>query len=42
VDHNAPAAQLIDAGLTARDIVNHALQALGTESDHDLVAIPAQ
>jgi 1-deoxy-D-xylulose-5-phosphate synthase len=42
IDHNSPAAQLIDAGLTARDIVNHALQALGSESGLDLVAIPAQ
>jgi 1-deoxy-D-xylulose-5-phosphate synthase len=42
VDHNSPAAQLIDAGLTAHDIVTHALAALGIESLHDLVAIPAQ
>jgi 1-deoxy-D-xylulose-5-phosphate synthase len=42
IDHNAPAAQLIDAGLTVADIVNHALAALGSESLHDLVAIPAQ
>jgi 1-deoxy-D-xylulose-5-phosphate synthase len=42
VDHNAPAAQLIDAGLTAHDIVTHAISALGIESLHDLVAIPAQ
>jgi len=41
-DHNSPAAQLIDAGLTAHDIVTHALAALGIESLHDLVAIPAQ
>lgn len=28
IDHNTPAAQLIEAGLTANDIVNHALNAL--------------
>jgi 1-deoxy-D-xylulose-5-phosphate synthase len=42
VDHNSPAAQLIDAGLTAKDIVNHALTALGSETIEGLVAIPAQ
>jgi len=42
IDHNTPAAQLVDAGLTARDIVNHALAALGSEAIHGLVAIPAQ
>jgi 1-deoxy-D-xylulose-5-phosphate synthase len=42
VDHNTPAAQLVDAGLTARDIVNHALTALGSDMIHGLVAIPAQ
>ncbi len=42
IDHNAPAAQLIDAGLTARDIVQHALSALGSGASHGLVAIPAQ
>jgi 1-deoxy-D-xylulose-5-phosphate synthase len=42
IDHNTPAAQLVDAGLTARDIVNHALTALGSETLHGLVAIPAQ
>jgi 1-deoxy-D-xylulose-5-phosphate synthase len=42
IDHNTPAAQLVDAGLTARDIVNNALAALGSGSLHDLVAIPAQ
>ena len=34
IDHNTPAAQLIDAGLTAHDIVSHALAALGSESRH--------
>jgi 1-deoxy-D-xylulose-5-phosphate synthase len=42
IDHNSPAAQLIDAGLTARDIVQHALAALGSGASHGLVAIPAQ
>ena len=42
IDHNTPAAQLIDAGLTANDIVRHVIAALGIESIHDLVAIPAQ
>jgi 1-deoxy-D-xylulose-5-phosphate synthase len=42
IDHNAPLAQLIDAGLTARDIVNHALAALGSDTLEGLVAIPAQ
>jgi 1-deoxy-D-xylulose-5-phosphate synthase len=42
IDHNSPAAQLIDAGLTARDIVNNALVALGSDTRDDLVAIPAQ
>ncbi|NNM55586.1 1-deoxy-D-xylulose-5-phosphate synthase [Acidocella sp.] len=42
IDHNAPAAQLIDAGLTTADIVAHAIAALGAETHHDLVAIPAQ
>jgi 1-deoxy-D-xylulose-5-phosphate synthase len=42
IDHNTPAAQAIDAGLTARDIVNNALAALGSETRDDFVAIPAQ
>jgi 1-deoxy-D-xylulose-5-phosphate synthase len=42
IDHNAPAAQLVDAGLTARDIVGHALAALGSGTLDGLVAIPAQ
>jgi 1-deoxy-D-xylulose-5-phosphate synthase len=42
IDHNAPAAQLVDAGLTARHIVDHALAALGSDAGHGLVAIPAQ
>ncbi|MEE3502018.1 1-deoxy-D-xylulose-5-phosphate synthase [Acidiphilium acidophilum] len=46
IDHNTPAAQLIDAGLTAKDIVAHALSALGRTENagkgHSSVAIPAQ
>jgi 1-deoxy-D-xylulose-5-phosphate synthase len=46
IDHNTPAAQLIDAGLTAKDIVANALAALGrsnqAEKGHGPVAIPAQ
>jgi 1-deoxy-D-xylulose-5-phosphate synthase len=46
IDHNSPAGQLIDAGLTAKDIVNNALAAIGAGakagSGPDLVAIPAQ
>jgi len=46
IDHNTPAAQLIDAGLTAKDIVAHALAALGRTENagkgHSSVAIPAQ
>jgi 1-deoxy-D-xylulose-5-phosphate synthase len=42
IDHNAPAVQLIDAGLTAKDIVTHALTALGADVAAGFVAIPAQ
>ena len=42
IEHNSPAAQWIDAGLTTKDIVAHALQALGGSLNHDLAAIPAQ
>ena len=42
VDHNTPAGQLIDAGLTTHDIVQHVMMALGSESLQDLAAIPAQ
>ena len=46
IDHNSPAGQLIDAGLTAKDIVAHALGALGRgavpENSHGSVAIPAR
>ncbi|HVE20847.1 MAG TPA: 1-deoxy-D-xylulose-5-phosphate synthase [Acidocella sp.] len=42
VDHNTPAGQLIDAGLTTHDIVQHVMMALGSDSLQDLAAIPAQ
>ncbi|HQT74021.1 MAG TPA: 1-deoxy-D-xylulose-5-phosphate synthase [Acidiphilium sp.] len=46
IDHNTPAAQLIDAGLTAKDIVAHALGALGRgavpKNAQGSVAIPAR
>ncbi|WBO60106.1 MULTISPECIES: 1-deoxy-D-xylulose-5-phosphate synthase [Acidocella] len=42
IDHNSPAAQMIEAGLTAQDIATHALTALGLQSFHDFVAMPAQ
>ena len=42
IDHNTPAAQMIDAGMTASHIVTHAISALGIESLHDVIAIPAQ
>jgi 1-deoxy-D-xylulose-5-phosphate synthase len=42
IDHNTPAAQWVDAGLTTRDIVNHALKALGSDARNAAVAIPAQ
>jgi 1-deoxy-D-xylulose-5-phosphate synthase len=42
IDHNTPVAQLIDAGLTATHIVTHAMLALGIETLHDAIAIPAQ
>ncbi|WP_297371175.1 1-deoxy-D-xylulose-5-phosphate synthase [Acidocella sp.] len=42
IDHNTPAAQLIDAGLTAKHIVTHALTALGVDLAPGFVAIPAQ
>jgi 1-deoxy-D-xylulose-5-phosphate synthase len=42
IDHNTPAAQWVDAALTARDIVSHALAALGSGARDEAVAIPAQ
>lgn len=42
IDHNTPAAQLVEAGLTVKDIVNNAIMALGVPLHHDFVAVPAQ
>ena len=42
IDHNTPAAQLIDAGLTASHIVTNAIAALGLDAHLGIVAIPAQ
>lgn len=42
IDHNSPAAQLIEAGLTAQHVVNHAMNAVGIQTFHDFVAVPAQ
>ena len=42
IDHGTPAGQLVDAGLTTHDIVQHVMMALRSESLHDLTAIPAQ
>ncbi len=42
IDHNTPAVQLIEAGLSAQHIVTHALSALGVQSLHDFAAVPAQ
>ncbi len=42
IDHNTPAAQLIAAGLTAKDIVSFALIALDAEHRSNFVAVPAQ
>lgn len=42
IDHNTPAAQLIEAGLTVKDIVNNAIMALGVQPHHDFVAVTAQ
>ncbi|MGI4952962.1 MAG: 1-deoxy-D-xylulose-5-phosphate synthase [Janthinobacterium lividum] len=42
IDHNAPAAQIIEAGLGAKDIVATALAALGHDTGKTLVAVPAR
>ena len=42
IDHNAPSVQLDEAGLTAQHIVGHAMAAIGIQSFHNFVAIPAQ
>ena len=42
IDHNNPAAQIIEAGVGAKDIVAAALSALGRESGVTLISVPAQ
>ena len=41
IDHNTPAAQIIEAGLGAKDIVANALRALGQDIDRTLVSVAA-
>ena len=42
IDHNTPAAQMIEAGLGAKDIVATALSALGEDTNKPQVAVPAR
>ncbi len=42
IDHAAPAAQMIEAGLGAKDIVATAMRALGQDGNKTLVAVPAR
>ena len=42
IDHNTPAAQIIEAGLGAKDIVATALSALGQDATKTLVAVPGR
>jgi 1-deoxy-D-xylulose-5-phosphate synthase len=42
IDHNAPAAQIIEAGLGAKDIVATAMGALGKEAPQQTVLVPAR
>ncbi len=42
IDHNSPAAQIVEAGVGAKTIVATALAALGGDSSLNLVAVPAQ
>ena len=42
IDHNSPAAQMIEAGLAAKDIVATALSALGHDTSTTMVAVPAR
>ena len=42
IDHNSPAVQLAEAGLTAQHIVSHAIAATGITNFHNFIAIPAQ
>ena len=41
IDHNSPAAQIVEAGVGAKDIVGTALAALGRETDRTLISVPA-
>ncbi len=42
IDHNAPAAQIIEAGLGAKDIVATAMGALGKEAPQQTVLVPVR
>ena len=42
IDHNVPAAQIIEAGLAAKDIVATAMGALGSEASQPTVVVPAR
>ena len=42
IDHNSPAAQIIEAGIGAKDIVAAAMGALGRDSGPHLVSVPAR
>ena len=42
IDHNSPAAQMIEAGLGAKDIVATALAALGKDDGKTLAAVPGR
>ena len=42
IDHNNPAAQIVEAGVGAKDIVAAALTALGHETSTTLISVPAQ
>ena len=42
IDHNSPAAQIVEAGVGAKTIVATALAALGGDSSLNLLAVPAQ
>ena len=42
IDHNSPAAQMIEAGLSAKDMVATALAALGQDRGRTLSVVPSQ
>ena len=42
IDHNSPAAQMVEAGLSAKDMVATALAALGQDRGRTLSVVPAQ